>query len=62
MTVLHNCHLKRSDGMTAAQRLFGQPTPDLFESLVQQMPDLPQARRRKSAPKTRPFALPTVPA
>jgi hypothetical protein len=62
MTVLHNFHLKRSDGTTAAQRLFGQPTPDLFESLVQQMPDLPQARRRKSAPKPRPFALPTVPA
>lgn len=62
MTVLHNFHLKRSDGTTAAQRLFGKPIPDLFESLVQQMPDLPQARRRKSAQKTKLFALPTVPA
>ena len=62
MTVLHNFHLKRSDGTTAAQRLFGTRPPDLFEWLVQQMPPLPQARRRKSAPKPKPFALPTVPA
>lgn len=62
MTVLHNFHLQRSDGTTAAQRLFGQPVPDLFEWLVQQMPDLPQARQRKSAPKPKPFALPSVPA
>lgn len=61
MTTLHNFHLKRSDGSTAAQRLFGKPVPDLFECLVQQMPDLPLARRRNSALKFKPFALPTVP-
>ncbi len=61
MTVLHNFYLQRSDGTTAAQRLFGQPVPHLFEWLVQQMPDLPQARRRNSAPKPKPFALPSVP-
>lgn len=62
MTTLHNFHLKRSDGTTAAERLFGQPVPDLFEWLVQQMPDLPQARRRKTAQKPKPFVLPAVPA
>jgi hypothetical protein len=62
MTTLHNFHLKRADGTTAAQRLFGKPVPDLFEWLVQHMPDLPQARRRKAASNATPFALPTVPA
>lgn len=62
MTTLHNFHLKRSDGTTAAERLFGKPVPDLFEWLVQQMPDLPQARRRKTAQKPKPFVLPAVPA
>ncbi|WP_432813316.1 hypothetical protein [Pantanalinema sp. GBBB05] len=27
-----------------AERLFGKPVPNLFEWLVQQLPDLPQAR------------------
>jgi hypothetical protein len=53
MMALHNFHLKRSNGTTAAQCLFGHPTPDLFELLIQQMPDLLQARRRKPAPKTK---------
>jgi hypothetical protein len=62
MTTIHNFHLKRSDGSTAAQRLFAQPHPVLFDWLVQHMPDLPQARRRKIAPKTKLLALPAVPA
>jgi|SRR5579883_877914 len=62
MTTIHNFHLRRSDGTTAAQRLFGQPSPDLFEWLVHQMPNLPQARRRRVTLKTQPFTLPTVPA
>lgn len=62
MTTIHNFHLRRSDGTTAAQRLFGQPSPDLFEWLVHQMPNLPQARRRKAPLKSQPFTLPTVPA
>jgi len=62
MTTIHNFHLRRSDGTTAAQRLFGQPSPNLFEWLVHQMPNLPQARRRKAPLKSQPFTLPTVPA
>jgi succinate dehydrogenase flavin-adding protein (antitoxin of CptAB toxin-antitoxin module) len=62
MTILHNFYLKRADGTTAAQRLFAQPTPDLFEWLVQQMPDLPQARQRKVVTKPKNLALSTVPA
>ena len=62
MTTIHNFHLQRSDGSTAAERLFGKPFPDLFEWLVQQMPVLPQARRGKAAAKARTPFLPTVPA
>jgi hypothetical protein len=62
MTTIHNFHLQRSDGSTAAERLFGKPFPDLFEWLVQQMPDLPQARQGKAAAKARTPFLPTVPA
>ncbi|WP_414858412.1 DUF6399 domain-containing protein [Phormidesmis priestleyi] len=46
---------------TAAERLFGKPSPDLFEWLIQQMPVLPQARRGKTAAKARTPFLPTVP-
>ena len=62
MTTIHNFHLQRSDGSTAAERLFGKPSPDLFQWLVQQMPDLPQARRGKAAAKARTLSLSTVPA
>jgi len=62
MTTIHNFHLKRSDRTTAAERLFGQPSPDLFEGLVHQMPNLPPARRRKGPLKSQAFTLPTVPA
>jgi len=31
LTVIHNFDLQRSDGTTAAQRLFGRPFPNLFK-------------------------------
>ena len=34
MTVIHNFYLKRSDGATAAERLFAQKFPDLFQWVV----------------------------
>jgi hypothetical protein len=62
MTTIHNFYLKRSDGSTAAERLFGKSSPDLFEWLILEMPDLPQARRRKVSSKIKTPSLPTVPA
>ncbi|MGB5770268.1 MAG: DUF6399 domain-containing protein [Crocosphaera sp.] len=61
-TVIHNFFIKRSDGTTAAQRLFGQEFPDLFEYLVENIGELPQPRksRKSSTPQT--FSLPTVPS
>ena len=62
MTTIHNFHLQRADGSTAAERLFGKPSTDLFEWLLQQSPDLPQARRGKAASKAKTPFLPSVPA
>jgi hypothetical protein len=51
LTIIHNYDLKRADGTTAAQRLFGQPFPDLFEWLVEQMGEAPKSRK-SAKPKT----------
>lgn len=48
LTVIHNFDLKRTDGTTAAQRLFGQEFPDLFEWVIAQMGDLPLPRKSYS--------------
>lgn len=48
LTVIHNFALKRTDGTTAAQRLFSQEFPDLFEWLIVQMGDLPLPRKSYS--------------
>lgn len=41
LTIIHNFTLKRFDGTTAANRLFGKEFPDLFEWVVYRMDDLP---------------------
>lgn len=45
LTIIHNFDLKRSDGSTAAQRLFGQSFPDLFESILSTFTELPMPRQ-----------------
>jgi len=45
LTVIHNFDSRRSDGSTAAERLFGRSFPDLFTWLVEQMGDLPLPRK-----------------
>ena len=50
LTVIHNFDLKRPDGTTAAQRLFGHEFPDLFEWMLEQVGDLPLPRRSTKAP------------
>jgi hypothetical protein len=57
LTVIHNFDLKRDDGSTAAQRLFGKPFPDLFDWVVLNMGELPTPRKSK---KTRTSKKPTV--
>jgi hypothetical protein len=60
-TAIDNFSLKRNDGTTAAERLFGQQFPDLFEDLVENIGELPQARKSRKLSKTETKALPTVP-
>ena len=60
-TVIHNFSLKRSDGTTAAERLFGQKFPDLFEYLVENIGELPQPRKSRKSSKSQTYTLPTVP-
>jgi len=49
LTVIHNFVIKRPDGTTAAQRLFGADFPDLFEWLLTQMREPPLPRQRRCA-------------
>ncbi|MCM1983759.1 DUF6399 domain-containing protein, partial [Lyngbya confervoides] len=59
--IIHNYDLRRIDGTTAAQRLFGQPFPDLFESVLAQMDEIPQARRYKNFTQPQMPTLHSVP-
>ena len=61
-TVIHNFSLKRTDGTTAAERLFGRKFPDLFEYLVEHIGELPQPRKSRKSSQPETFTLPTVPS
>ena len=52
-TVIHNFVLKRNDGTTAAERLFGQQFPDLFEYLLENIGELPQPRKSRKRSEER---------
>jgi len=45
LTIVHNFGLSREDGTTAAERLFGEPLPDLFEWIVAHIDELPLPRQ-----------------
>lgn len=62
MTALHNFDLQRADGSTAAKRLFKQDHPDLFQTVLAQMPDLPLPRRRAKSSTSPILIKPGVPA
>ncbi|MCZ6899734.1 MAG: DUF6399 domain-containing protein [Bacteroidetes bacterium] len=48
LTIIHNFLLKRSDGTTAAQRLYSLDFPDFWEFLMTDLPPLPLPRKRKN--------------
>jgi hypothetical protein len=62
LTILHNFDLKRPDGTTAAQRLFGHPFPNLFESVLSTFTELPRPRRSSSSQHSNPWHNQPVPA
>ena len=48
-TALHNFDCRASDGTTPASRFFRREFPDLFESVLSQIDDVPQPRQRRQA-------------
>jgi hypothetical protein len=48
-SVLHNFDCRASDGNTPASRFFRRDFPDLFETVLSQIDDLPRPRRRNRA-------------
>src|SRR5262245_48982648 len=48
-TVLHNFDCRAADGTTPASRFFRRPFPDLFESVLTQIDELPMPRQRRQA-------------
>jgi len=48
-TVLHNFDCRASDGTTPASRFFRREFPDLFETVLATIDDLPRPRKRKQA-------------
>lgn len=61
LTVIHNFDLKRSDGTTAAQRLFDRQFPNLFTWVLEQIDELPRPRVSKKSVKARRLSLQSVP-
>ena len=47
LTVIHNYDIKRRDGSTPAQRLFGRDFPDLFEFLCENVTGFKEPRKRR---------------
>jgi Family of unknown function (DUF6399)/IclR helix-turn-helix domain len=48
-TVLHNCDCRAADGTTPAARFFSRSFPDLFETVLSHIDELPRPRRRNQA-------------
>jgi len=46
-TVLHNFDCRAADGTTPASRFFRQEFPDLFDTVLSHIEDLPRPRERK---------------
>ena len=62
LTIIHNYDLKRLDGTTAAQRLFGEPFPDLFGWVLENMGEIPRPRKSKKSTQPKMPTLQGVPA
>ena len=55
LTIIHNFDLKRHDGTTAAQRLFGHDFPDVFEWMLAHVGELPMPRRSSKPQPPKPL-------
>ena len=57
LTVIHNYLNERADGTTAAERFFEKKPRDLFDWILQRLPDLPRPAAKRSPKATQPLAL-----
>jgi hypothetical protein len=62
LTIIHNFDLKRVDGTTAAQRLFGHNFPDVFEWTLAHVGELPMPRRSSKLQQQKPLYAEVFPA
>jgi len=60
LTAVHNFHLRRPDGTTAAERFFGRAHETLFAQVLQRMPLPPPPARRRPRPPKPPALLPVA--
>jgi len=60
LTAVHNFHIRRADGTTAAERLFGRTHPALFEQLLLRVPLPPRPRRRRMRPPKSAYLTPAA--
>ena len=62
MSIIHNFDIYDQDRTTPAQRLFGREFPDLLETLLGEIQDLPLPRNRKNANPRNARKIQPVPA
>jgi hypothetical protein len=60
LTILHNYHIRRPDGTTAAERFFGRPPQNLFEQVLQHLPYPPRPARKRPPPPKAPYLMPVA--
>ena len=60
-TTIHNYLLTRDDGTTAYERLTGEKPPDLFQYILDNMPDFPEPKIAKNERPRKSFRDKTVP-
>ena len=60
LTAVHNFHIRRADGTTAAERFFGRAHESLFAQVLQQVPLPPRPARRRPCPPSQPSLMPVA--
>lgn len=60
LTAVHNFHIRRPDGSTAAERLFGRAHTPLFDQLLDRVPLPPQPRRRRPPRPKQSYLVPVA--
>jgi hypothetical protein len=58
LTAIHNFHIRRPDGTTAAERFFGRVHPPLFEQVLSKVSFPPPPRQRRARPAKQPYLTP----